>query len=153
MHKRVHTNAQHTDAVAAILTSRNPNFDNSSGLALWGISTGKLGSHSLDTRRCDGRIGGRHFHVILNTRPVSDSLLKTCFELAIFVFPARSLNNPLLGDHSCTTWNRSWNLRYNSWSLSQYTQKQLQLLSGLPVITTGVVFGYISQNWLSLQLS
>jgi len=94
MHKRVHTNAQHTDAVAAILTSRNPNFDNSSGLALWGISTGKLGSHSLDTRRCDGRIGGRHFHVILNTRPVSDSLLKTCFELAIFVLLLEAWTTP-----------------------------------------------------------
>jgi len=37
-----------------------------------------------------------------------------------FCTPVRSLNlwHPLLGDHSCTTGNRSQSLRYDSWSLS-----------------------------------
>jgi len=36
----------------------------------------------------------------------------------LFLYSCSKPEHPPVGDHSCTTGNRSWNLCYDSWSLS-----------------------------------
>jgi len=57
----------------------------------------------------------------------------------LFLYSCSKPEHPPVGDHSCTTGNRSRNLCYDSWSLSHLGYLQLQLWSSL--IITGVVPG------------